>query len=171
MISSVVAGCGTMSQRQLGNGGTEPWVPKCGGRGVRSRSLKVAHQLRLIALPHELVGAGRVCSGPSVWQGDPYCLYLVIRVDTTVQRNPMNPTGNSHRTAVSRYRNWEVCSGIIHGLMELRLIRSAPAPMEPYGNPHRPPSHNSKTVLSIVKIGPPNWTKSRTFVLKFDLDL
>ena len=26
-----------------------------------------------------------------------------------------------------------------HGLMELRLIGSARAPMEPYGNPHRPP--------------------------------
>ena len=25
---------------------------------------------------------------------------------------------------------------------------------EPYGNPHRPPSHISKRVLSIVKIGP-----------------
>ena len=40
-----------------------------------------------------------------------------------------------------------------HGLMELRLIGSARAPMEPYGNPHRPPSHISKTVLSTVHVG------------------
>ena len=37
---------------------------------------------------------------------------------TTVQRDPMDPTGNSHRTAVSNYRDWEVCSGIIDGLMD-----------------------------------------------------
>ena len=30
---------------------------------------------------------------------------------------------------------------------------------------YKAPSHNSKMVLSIVKIGPPNWTKSRTFTL------
>ena len=36
---------------------------------------------------------------------------------------------------------------------------------------HRVPSHSSKTVLSTVKIGPPNWTKSRTFTLRFVLDL
>ena len=34
---------------------------------------------------------------------------------------------------------------------------------------HRVPSHSSKTVLSTVKIGPPNWTKSRTFTLRFRL--
>ena len=64
-----------------------------------------------------------------VGQEDPDCLYLVIRVDrknprgegtlTTVQRDPMDPTGNSHRTAVSNYRDWEVCSGIIDGLMDV----------------------------------------------------
>ena len=43
-----------------------------------------------------------------------------------------------------------------HGLMELRLIGSARAPMEPYGNPHRPPSHISKTVLSTVHVGGPS---------------
>ena len=34
---------------------------------------------------------------------------------------------------------------------------------------YKDPSDNSKMVLSIVKIGPPNYTKSRTFVLKFRL--
>ena len=29
------------------------------------------------------------------------------------------------------------------------------------------PNHISKTVLSIVKKGPPNWTKSRTFGLRY----
>ncbi len=33
------------------------------------------------------------------------------------------------------------------------------------------PSRISKMVLSTVKIGPPNWTKSRTFVLRFTLAL
>ena len=36
---------------------------------------------------------------------------------------------------------------------------------------HRAPSHISKTVLSTVHLGPPNWTKSRTFTLRFVLDL
>ena len=64
-----------------------------------------------------------------VGQEEPDCLYFVIRVDrknprgegtlTTVQRDPMDPTGNSHRMAVSHYRDWEVCSGIIHGLMDV----------------------------------------------------
>ena len=58
-----------------------------------------------------------------------------------------------------------------HGLMELRLIGSARAPMEPYGNLHRPPSHISKMVLSTVKIGPPDLIKSRTFTLRLALDL
>ena len=58
-----------------------------------------------------------------------------------------------------------------HGLMELSLIGSARAPMEPYGNPHRPPSHISKTVLSTVHFGPPDLTKSRTFALRFRLEV
>ena len=31
--------------------------------------------------------------------------------------------------------------------------------------------HISNTVLSTVKLGPPDLTKSRTFTLRFDLDL
>ena len=38
--------------------------------------------------------------------------------------------------------------------------RSAPALLEPYGNPHRLPSHISKTVLSTVRSGPPKWTRT-----------
>ena len=50
-----------MFQRQLGNGGTETWASKCGGRGERSRLSKVVgtskdvHHLRLMVLPHELL--------------------------------------------------------------------------------------------------------------------
>ena len=36
---------------------------------------------------------------------------------------------------------------------------------------HRAPSHISKTVLSTVHLGPPNWTRSRTFTLRFTLAL
>ena len=60
---------------------------------------------------------------------DSDCLYLVIRVDrknprgegtlTTVQRDLMDPTGNSHRTSISRYPDWEVCLGIMDGLMDV----------------------------------------------------
>ena len=60
---------------------------------------------------------------------DPDCLYLVIRVDrenprgegtlTTVQRDLTDPTGKAQRTAVSRYRNWEVCLGIVDGMMDV----------------------------------------------------
>ena len=60
---------------------------------------------------------------------NPDCLYLVIRVDrrnprgrgtlTTVQRDLTDPTGGSHRTSVSRYPSWEVCLGIVDGLMEM----------------------------------------------------
>ena len=35
---------------------------------------------------------------------------------------------------------------------------------------HGVPSHNSKMVLPTVNLGPPNWTKSRTFVLKLRLE-
>ena len=35
---------------------------------------------------------------------------------------------------------------------------------------HKLPSHSSKMVLSIVKIGPPRLTKSRTFQLTLVLD-
>ena len=34
---------------------------------------------------------------------------------------------------------------------------------------HRAPSHISKTVLSTVHLGPPDWTKSRTFTARFSL--
>ena len=56
-------------------------------------------------------------------------LYVVIRVDpenprgegtlTTVQRDLTDPTGNAQRTSVSRYRSWEVCLGIVDGLMDV----------------------------------------------------
>ena len=36
-------------------------------------------------------------------------------------------------------------------------------------SPHSPPSHISKMVLPTVQLGPPNWTKSRTFTLRFRL--
>ena len=36
---------------------------------------------------------------------------------------------------------------------------------------HRAPSHISKTVLSTVHLGPPNWIRSRTFTLRFTLAL
>ena len=37
------------------------------------------------------------------------------------------------------------------------------------GGASQSPSHISKMVLFTVKIGPPNWTKSRTFQLRFKL--
>ena len=36
---------------------------------------------------------------------------------------------------------------------------------------HRAPNHISKVVLPTIHLGPPNWTKSRTFTLRFALDL
>lgn len=55
-------------------------------------------------------------------------LYLVIRVGrknprgegtlTTVQRDLTDPTARSHRTSISRYPNWNVCLGIVDGLMD-----------------------------------------------------
>ena len=38
------------------------------------------------------------------------------------------------------------------------------------GEPHSPPSHISKTVPPTVHLGPPDWTKSRTFTIRFALD-
>lgn len=59
----------------------------------------------------------------------PDCLYLVIKVDrknprgqgtlTTAWRDLMDPTGNSQRTSISRYANWEICLGIMDGLMDV----------------------------------------------------
>ena len=59
---------------------------------------------------------------------DPDCLYLVIRVDrknprgrgtlTDAQRDFTDPTGGSHRISVSRYGKWDVCLGIVDGLMD-----------------------------------------------------
>ena len=36
---------------------------------------------------------------------------------------------------------------------------------------HRGPSHISKTVPPTIHLGPPHWTKSRTFTLTFSLTL
>ena len=38
-----------------------------------------------------------------------------------------------------------------------------------YGEDHRAPNHIPKTVLSTVHLGPPYWTKSRTFTITFTL--
>ena len=71
-----------------------------------------------------LVKSAQVLDG----EHDPDCLYLVIRVDrksprgegtlTTVQRDLTDPTGNSQRVSISRYPKWEVCLGILDGLLD-----------------------------------------------------
>ena len=59
---------------------------------------------------------------------EPDCLYLVIKVHrnnprgegtlTKVERDLTDPTGNSHRTTISRYPSWDVCLGILDGLLD-----------------------------------------------------
>ena len=59
---------------------------------------------------------------------DPDHLYLVIRVDrrnprgegtlTKLQRDLTDPTGNSHRMSISRYRNWGLCLEVMDGLTD-----------------------------------------------------
>lgn len=59
---------------------------------------------------------------------NPDCLYLLVRVDwrnprgegvlTKVQRDFTDPTGHSHRISMSRFRNWDICLGIMDGLTD-----------------------------------------------------
>ena len=61
-------------------------------------------------------------------QRDTDCLHLVIKVDrknsrgegtlTTVQRDRTDPTGDSQLVSISRYLKWEVCLGIMDGLLD-----------------------------------------------------
>ena len=63
------------------------------------------------------------------------------------------------------------------GLPKRRVLGELGVPRSTYYRCRGPrwaqkaPNHISKMVLSTVKIGPPNWTKSRTFTLRFALDL
>ena len=83
----------------------------------------------------------------------------IIRL-SGVARNPANgfparPLAKGSNCLLATYVKTSLASSIRRGTLEA----------------HRAPSHISKMVLSIVKIGPPNWTKSRTFILKFKLAL
>ena len=49
--------------------------------------------------------------------------------------------------------------------------RSSKSHVDRGAKTQRAPNHISKTVLSTVHFGPPNWTKSRTFTLRFILEL
>ena len=50
----------------------------------------------------------------------------------------------------------------------LQPVRDTPKPMAPVVP--NAPNHISKMVLSTVQLGPPNWTESRIFVLRFKLE-
>ena len=87
--------------------------------GYDSRRLELyrAAALQLVKSAQDLEG-----------QRDTDCLHLVIRIDrknstgegtlTTVQRDLTDPTGNSQRVSISRYTKWEVCLGILDGLLD-----------------------------------------------------
>ena len=66
---------------------------------------------------------------------------------------------------------WEVPSNDLDELSLPFCYASAPGKPGPTSPSCYSPIHSSKRVLPTVNLGPPNWTKSRTFTLRFKLAL